>query len=81
MGNEMDFENIEESFVTEYSPSFIMHDKDGELIQRLDVSHLANIAIDYKNKVFHAEYQADKETRGFKNGYIFDIPFDKLVIA
>ena len=52
----------------------------GELIQRFTAKNIANISIDYKKKIFHAEYIGDGRY-GIKTGEIFDIPFYKMVIV
>lgn len=52
----------------------------GERIHRFTAKNLANIFIDYENKVFHAEYIGDGRN-GIKNGEIFDIAFYKMVIV
>ena len=79
---DFDFDNLEienkvEASILLYAGEF---GEKGELIQRLVAENLSSISIDYKKKVFHAEYAGDG-SNGIKNGEVFDIPFYKMVIV
>lgn len=80
---DFDFYNMEMDF--EYKTAILLYaegkfGEKGELIQRLVAENIANISIDYENKVFHAEYIGD-ERNGIKKGEIFDISFYQMVIV
>lgn len=85
MGKEMDFDfdNLEMEY--KHETDILLYEKGefgekGELIQRFTAKNLANISIDYENKIFHAEYIGDGRY-GIKTGEIFNIPFYKMIIV
>ncbi len=85
MGKKMDFDfdNLEMEY--KHETDILLYAKGefgekGELIQRFTANNLANISIDYKNKVFHAEYIGDGRY-DIDNGTIFDIPFYQMIIV
>ena len=85
MGKEMDFDfdNLEMEYEVENAILLYAEGEfgeKGELIQRFTAKNLANISIDYENKIFYAEYIGDGRY-GIKTGEIFDIPFYKMVIV
>lgn len=88
MNKEMNFEEIMD-FEQEHETYIYMYEagefgETGELIKGFKEKHLADISIDYKNKIFHAKYIGDGSsgtTNGIENGKIFDIPFYKMEIV
>lgn len=83
MGKDMDFDfdNLEMEYEVETAILLYAEGEfgeKGELIQRFAAKNLANISIDYVNKVFHAEYIGDG-CNGIRNGEIFDIAFYVMV--
>lgn len=85
MGKEMDFEFDNLEMEHQVETVVLLYEKgefgeQGKLIQRFSAKNIANISIDYENKIFHAEYIGDGRN-GIANGEIFDIAFYKMVIV
>lgn len=79
----MDF--CEEQMNREPETAILLYDKGefgekGKLIQRLVAEHLGDIDIDYKNKVFRAEYTGEI-FYGFKKGEALEIAFYQMIIV
>lgn len=85
MSKEMDFDFDNLEFENKVETAILLYaegefGEKGELIQRFTAKNLANISIDYENKIFHAEYIGDGRY-GINKGESFNIPFYKMFIV